>query len=155
MVKMLRTLPSLCQKAAAAAEEFTSTTRVVQEVQNGGASSFTETVRSLRFSRLSLAQKQALGLYTTGAVVFNISQTFNNGQEALTQHRTQKGRSQYATDWEAAYAGCRKDSFSIFWRSLLWPVSIASQVVPSLVLFMNKGKEGTTDGDKTPSRTQT
>jgi hypothetical protein len=126
---MLRSLPLLCKKAAsAAAEEFTSTTLVVQESSYGGAT----------FSRLSSAQKQALGLYFAGAVLFNVSQTFNNGQESLVQHRTHKDRSKFASDWEAVYAGCQKDGFSIFWRSLIWPVSIASQVVPSLVLFLNK-----------------
>ena len=143
---MFRTVGALCKKAGA--EDFTSTTRVVQESSSHGVTWLTETVSRLRYSRLSSAQRKALWGYFGGAGLYNGAQTFNNGQQALVQHREQNkasaSRSPFATDWEAAYEGCRKDSFAVFWRSLIWPLSIASQVMPSLVLLLNKEDDKST-----------
>lgn len=131
-----------------AAQDAVTTTRLIEETSHNGLRRVTETVMNLRWSKMSSTQKQTLVVFAGGAVSYNLFQTYNNGKESLLQFRSGKDRAAFRTEWEAVHSGCRKDSLQIFWRSLMWPVSITSQIVPTAVLWLNKdAKDAKNDAD--------
>ena len=128
-----------------AAQDGVTTTRIIEETSHNGLKRVTQTLTNLRWSKMSSAQKQGLAIYTSGAVTYNLFQTYHNGKASLLQFRAQQTHSStststspFPTEWEAVYDGCRKEGWQIFWKSLIWPATIAAQIVPTAVMWMNK-----------------
>lgn len=140
------------QRLSQIAQDGVSTTKVIEESNTGGLKKITETVYNMRWSTMSRNQKLGLGVFVSGGVGYNMFHTYNSGKEELFRHRsemknTRLGNKKYETEWDAVYAGCTKDSWTVFYKSLIWPVSIASQVVPSMVMWLNK-EDGDVTGGK-------
>jgi hypothetical protein len=83
--------------------------------------------------------------------------TYNSGKEGLLTERSrvpkdyERDSDRNSREWKATYAGCKKDSFSHFFDSLVWPYSFASEALPSLVIKLNPRPEDKKPPTPSPS----
>ena len=90
------------------------------------------------FNNMSRAAKLGIGLYSGGIVTYNLGSSYNAGVSALRKYRSRHGEDFNEDNaWNAVYKASREESISTAFCSLFWPFSIASKMVPSLVMVMN------------------
>lgn len=138
-----------------------SETKIISKTTAEGVKTYiTETVTYAKqtWSTMSpLARKLTYG-YMGCMAIDNVYGTYQGGKEALEQFRydqdhaknlSKKQNSSYQietffegvrtaeTDWQATYYGCRRNMFSRFLGSTIWPVGIFSKIMPSMIMMLN------------------
>jgi hypothetical protein len=90
------------------------------------------------FSRMSRGKKIFLGVYgilATGGFAMSVH---NDGREELLKHRSRTKKDMFDSDWDAVKYGCERDLGFNFFRSLFFPYTILSDMMPHIVLATTK-----------------
>lgn len=126
--------------ATSSGSTVTETTTVTDS--EGKKQTFYKSVTNIKQSWQQLGRRSKIFLLVYGAgALLNFSfDTYNGGLQSLIEHRKRINQSQtprFETEWEAVRAGCARGSFERFWRGIFWPGSLASNVMPAVVLRLN------------------
>jgi hypothetical protein len=99
------------------------------------------------WSSLSPRTRLLIGCYAGGFAVHELVSSYGAGKEALEAHRlkqeqhaSNKGSGSSLpnkTEWEAVRAGCREGGWERFWDSLVFPATLASKLMPHVVIWLN------------------
>lgn len=86
--------------------------------------------------------------YFSGAMMYNLVSSYNSGKIGLQKYRTiahensEKNNISQADkkkgEFEAIRNAIYETSYDRFWKSLFFPYTIASEIIPNVVLFLNK-----------------
>ena len=118
----------------------------ISKVGNDGKTTYLkETITTLKnsWSHTSPLKKKIVYGYLLGSIVDNGYGSYQSGRNALEEFRndpTKYPDRRVKTDWQAAYYGCSSEICSRFFESLVWPISIASRVMPSMIIWLNPPK---------------
>lgn len=110
---------------------------VLQKSSDAGTTTTTTTVKSF-FAKMPWWQKYGGGVWLGGAVTYAGVRSYNEGKaELLATRKARQMGHRVPDDWEAALKGSRQDPFDTVVGSLFWPVTLARNAVPHLVVAMN------------------
>lgn len=132
------------EKAAVSGNTVTESTTIVDA--DGKKQTFYKTVTNVKqtWQQMSRRSKIFLAAYGCAALVNMSFETYNSGKQSLLEHRkrvnTNYSSPLYNSEWEAVRRGCAAGSFERFWRGVLWPCSIVSNIMPNVILFLNPAK---------------
>lgn len=83
-------------------------------------------------------------VYFGGLVIMNVIGAYNDALAAVLTYRKtklytlQSSSPPVKTEWDAARAGARANGWSRLAQSVVWPATIAMDIVPSLVLYLHR-----------------
>ena len=89
------------------------------------------------WSKMGTGMKVFLGTYFSLFTSSYIFSTYSDGKENLLLFREGKLDSSILTDWQAAKLGCKKNVWRNFVESVIFPYTLFSNVMPSIVLKLN------------------
>lgn len=89
------------------------------------------------YSKMSPRGKYALWGYFSGIIIYNLSSSYNVGVNALKEHR-KTNFPDNEKELKFVKNAIYDTSFSRFFNSLIFPYTIASEIVPSIVIATNK-----------------
>jgi len=94
------------------------------------------------WSNLSMRSKILIFGYVFGGSVNMFYNTYNNGKIALLEYRKNPSSIKFngltvTSEWAAVSFGCKRHSFENFLNSLIWPQTIFSNIMPTIVLALN------------------
>jgi len=75
-------------------------------------------------------------IYVGGILSYNIFTIYSNGSEQLIEYR--KTKQIFKNEIESIISGSQKKWFDNFLLSLFWPIRLPFQIVPILILNLNK-----------------
>lgn len=89
-------------------------------------------------------------VYLGGLVSMNVIGAYSDALAAVLTYRKTKSYTSSSpaavkTEWDAARAGARANSWSRLAQSVVWPATIAMDIVPSLVLFIHREPRSSSD----------
>lgn len=95
------------------------------------------------YSKLSYRSKYAMWGYFGGVLIHNLFSSYNVGRKALINHRLENSAVNNTTvekqqEFEAVKSAISKNSFKRFFSSLVFPYTIASEMVPNIVVALNQ-----------------
>ena len=94
------------------------------------------------WSTLTPVTKYVVIGYVSAAGLLYLTRIYNDGKESLMKFRKDKttGGSKFKDDDEMSVTmkGCRSNSWSHFFDSIIFPYSIAAEIMPRIVLWLNK-----------------
>ena len=77
-------------------------------------------------------------LYITGGFGYNIFGTYVDSKTYLQKYRNGTTcDSSVTNEWEATKFGANEDAFGRLWDSIVWPINVITNVVPSIVFTLN------------------
>ena len=77
-------------------------------------------------------------LYITGGFGYNIFGTYVDSKTYLQKYRNGTTcDSSVTNEWEATKYGAGEHAFGRLWNSIVWPITLITNVVPSIVFTLN------------------
>lgn len=110
---------------------------ITENITNGNIVKKSVTYITEYISNMSRTTKTVLTIYLSGAVINNIYNTYNVGVIALKDAREKKGYNSEHDLKVVSYA-CGTGSWNRFFSSLIWAPTIFSNMVPIVVIALNK-----------------
>ena len=90
------------------------------------------------FRELPRPIKWSSMVYITCGISYNIVGTYIDSKVYLQKYRNGiECHSSVTNDWEATKFGANENSFGRLWDSIVWPINVITNVVPSIVLTLN------------------
>ena len=81
------------------------------------------------------------GFYVGSILLYNISSSYIDAKMALQMFRENKlDEPSVKNEWDAVKYGANMNLGERFWNSILWPITVANNIVPWVVLAMNPKK---------------
>jgi hypothetical protein len=79
-------------------------------------------------------------MYLSGLVGMNMIGAYNDALAAVLTHRQAAKRAGGKTEseWDAARSGARSNGWRRLVQSVVWPATLAMDIVPSLVLYIHR-----------------
>lgn len=91
--------------------------------------------------KLSPRVRIFFGCYTLSIISYNFYAGYNDGRNALLDHRKNKLNKNFEkseTEFEVVKKEITRNSFDRLWNSIFFPFTVINQVTPSLVIYLNK-----------------
>lgn len=83
--------------------------------------------------------------YCSCLVIYNICESYIDAKKMLMQYRENKltvyQQEKITCEWEAVKYGSHEFFWERFWNSVLWPITITNNIIPSLVLYLNNNNK--------------
>ncbi len=82
-------------------------------------------------------------LYFSSSLLYTCVGSYFDSKQYLEKFRNNelKENDLIKSEWDAVQYGSKVNFAERFFSSLIWPYSITKNIIPSLVLFLNKKKE--------------
>ncbi len=81
-------------------------------------------------------------IYIGFVLLYNCYEIYNNSVLYLNKYRNKELTSHEKTeihdDWTAVKYGSQQNLFQNLWNSIIFPITIASNIIPYIVLLLNK-----------------
>lgn len=91
-----------------------------------------------RLNKMSPRAKMFCSVYLAGATTYQLVSTYNAGKSALLHLRSQNTRVTPDEEWKMVAEACGENQFCRFLNAITWPASLASHVVPKVVITLNQ-----------------
>ncbi len=88
-------------------------------------------------AELSDPKKIGLAIYSTCAVLGFLFATYNDGKEELGKRRNDRQKMPKNGDWIGIKNACVGNMFWNFFESVIFPYTVASNIMPKVVLLLN------------------
>ena len=124
-----------------ASEEGVSTVTKTSEKFNNGIKTVVRWDIIRRFSTMSKPKKLLFGGYLATVMVSFCTFTYNDGKESLIKHRKKVPIISHEEEWLSVKNGCSENVWDNFWSSVFFPATCVTNVVPSLVMWLNGTKK--------------
>jgi hypothetical protein len=101
------------------------------------------TVKNLicKINIIPMPLRFGLGSYILASALYTGSCSYSDAQNALHDYRD-KNTNKLSSEWLAVKYGAYTNFGENFWKSIIWPWSLTSDIIPGLVLLFNpKPKE--------------
>jgi hypothetical protein len=80
--------------------------------------------------------------YFGSSVLYTCVGSYFDSKEYLLKYRTNKideyDKKSIKSEWDAVKYGSRVNFWERFWSSLIWPYSVSSNIIPGIVLSLNR-----------------
>lgn len=127
------------------AEQGSSTITVQKAVPTKDGGSVLEKTRIVRnWNRMGRGKKIFIGCYLGVAGGRFMMETYDDGKKELIKHRDLLNNPpkyssglRHLNEWEAVKYGCSNNMWDNFFESLVFPWTIASNLIPGVVLWFN------------------
>lgn len=100
-----------------------------------------------KWSKLSNFHKSLIGLYVGLGTGTFLSGVYNDGKKELEEHR-KRTYVDKESEWEAVKKGCSNHIFYHFCSGMIFPYTVFSNMMPSVVLLLNKKPINKSENDK-------
>ncbi len=88
-------------------------------------------------SELSDPKKYGLVVYSAFAIFGFLFATYNDGKEELLKRRADRQKLAKNGDWIGIKNACVGNMFWNFFESVIFPYTVASNIMPKVVLLLN------------------
>ncbi len=88
-------------------------------------------------AELSDPKKISLAIYSACAVFGFLFATYNDGKQELVKRRVDRQKSPKTGDWIGIKNACVGNMFWNFFESVIFPYTVASNIMPKIVLLLN------------------
>lgn len=104
------------------------------------------------FKNLSRPIRWSTIAYISCLFCYNVSGAYVDAKHYLNKYRSgeismlkNNGENEIKSEWDAVKFGAQNNTFKRLWDSFIWPISIAENIIPTIVLALNpspvKGNE--------------
>jgi len=94
------------------------------------------------YKELPTRAKHTLWIYLSSVITYNTTSAYLDGKKYLMAYRqntlTPTEQNYCKSEWSAVKYGINKDMCLRFFKSLIWPLSVTSDIIPFVVLALNK-----------------
>lgn len=124
-------------------QEISKNTTLTRETVNGKWKIFEKINISTNLKKLSRTQRIFVGVYAASVVTNFMFSTYSDGKTELLKWRknhstTTNKQEKYLQEWSAVKKGCQEHWFGNLWDSLFFPCTLATNVVPLVIINLNK-----------------
>jgi hypothetical protein len=109
---------------------------LIKKTQGGVVKTMTQT--TVNYYRSSRLFRCGLAVYLSFFLTSQLVGTYQDGKHALLEYRATHSSGSPNKEWEAAKKGCQDNSWCRFWGSVFWPGHIWSNIMPGIIVSMNK-----------------
>jgi hypothetical protein len=94
------------------------------------------------YTNLPTKYKKSTIIYVGGILTYNAFESYNNSKMYLEKYRaddlTNNEKEEVKNEWDAVKFGANHDAFERFFNSLIFPITITTNIIPMIVLMINK-----------------
>ena len=90
-----------------------------------------------KWTELPSLVKSGLIVYAACATFGFMISTYNDGKEELIKRRSDRNKNPINDDWISVKSACKKHIFTNFINSIIFPYTIVSSIMPSIIMFLN------------------
>ena len=108
---------------------------IITEV-DGVIKTFTRMVFRESFTDVSPTTKLCILVYLIGLLLNNCYSIYNEGVKVLIKYR-ENHHLTTDSEWDVIRIACLNCAIWYFLESLIWPVTLISHIMPSVILYMN------------------
>jgi hypothetical protein len=90
-------------------------------------------------------------LYFGASVMYTCIGSYFDSKEYLLKYRSNKleesCKRHIKSEWDAVKYGSKINFWERFWSSLIWPYSVSSNIIPGIVLSLNRESKNNKDNE--------
>jgi len=91
------------------------------------------------YNELSKSKQILITSYIASILMYNLYSSYVNSKNKLIKYRNNE-LSEIKNEWHAVKFGASEKFISRFLKSLIWPITLCSDIIPAVVLALNPKK---------------